>query len=83
MHPEWDAHLPKHRNGDTCKAIAYSKKSLLHSHIIDNILNHPLANPNSIIIDIKKDDQIIARLVNTYHTIPPMGHSLQYLLSEQ
>ena len=28
MHPEWDAHLPKHRNGDTCKAIAYTKKGV-------------------------------------------------------
>jgi hypothetical protein len=79
MHPKWDAHLPKHRNGNTCKAIAYTKKGLQCSHVIDNILNHPLVNPNSIIIDVKEDNQVIARLVNTYHAIPPTGHSLQYL----
>jgi hypothetical protein len=79
MHPEWDAHLPKHRNGDTCKAIAYTKKGLQRLHIIDNILNHPLANPNSIIIDVKEDNQVIARLINTYHAVPPTGHNLQYL----
>ena len=28
MHPEWDAHLPKHKSGDTCKAITYTKKAL-------------------------------------------------------
>jgi hypothetical protein len=60
MHPEWDAHLPKHRNGQTCKAVTYSKKSLLCSHIVNNVLNHPLANPNSIIIDIKEDKEVIA-----------------------
>jgi hypothetical protein len=56
MHLEWDAHLLKHRNGNTCKAIAYTKKGLQRSHIVDNVLNHPLANPNSIIIDVKEDD---------------------------
>ena len=60
MHPEWDAHLPKHRNGQICKAVAYSKKTLTRSHIIDNVLEHPLANPNSIILDVKKGDDIIA-----------------------
>jgi hypothetical protein len=81
MHPEWDTHLPKHRNGDICKAIAYMKKTLQCSHIIDNVLNHPLTNPNLIIIDIKEDNQIIARLVNMYHAVPPMGHGLQYLFN--
>jgi hypothetical protein len=79
MHPKWDAHLPKHRNGDTCKAIAYTKKGLQCPHVIDNVLNHPLTNPNSIIIDVKEDNQVIARLVNMYHAVPPTGHSLQYL----
>jgi hypothetical protein len=78
MHPEWDAHLPKHRNGQICKAIAYSKKSLVCSHIIDNVLNHPLANPNSIILDVKEDSDIIARLVNTYHAVPHNGHMLEH-----
>jgi len=44
MHPEWDAHLPKHRNSQICKAIAYFKKSLVCSHIVENVLDHPLAN---------------------------------------
>ena len=81
MHPEWDAHLPKYRNGDICKVIAYTKKGLQRSHIIDNVFNHPLANPNSIIINVKEDNQVIARLVNTYHAAPPTGHSLQYLFN--
>jgi hypothetical protein len=80
MHPEWDAHLPKHRNGQICKAVAYSKKSLVRSHIIENVLDHPLANPNSIILDVREDNDIIARLINTYHAVPPNGHGLQYLL---
>jgi hypothetical protein len=79
-HPEWDAHLPKHRNGQTCKAVAYSKKSLIRSHIVENVLDHPLANPNSIILDVKEDSDVIARLVNTYHAVPQNGHGLQYLL---
>ena len=81
MHPEWDAHLPKHRNGQICKAVAYSKKSLVRSHIVENVLDHPLANPNSIILDVKEDSDVIARLVNTYHAVPQNGHRLQYLLN--
>jgi hypothetical protein len=60
MHPEWDAHLPKHRTGQICKAIAYTKKSLQCSHIVDNMLDHPLANLNSIILDVKEVDEVIA-----------------------
>ena len=60
MHPEWDAHLPKHRPGQICKAIAYTKKLLTRSHIVDNILDHPLANPNSIILDVKEENDVIA-----------------------
>jgi hypothetical protein len=52
-----------------------------HSHIVNNVLNHPFPNPNLIILDIKEDNQVIARLVNTYHTIPPIGHGLQYLFN--
>jgi hypothetical protein len=44
MHLEWDAHLPKHRNGQICKAVAYTKKSLIRSHIVNNILDHPLVS---------------------------------------
>ena len=80
MHLEWDAHLPKHRNGQICKAITYTKKLLICSHIVNNILNHPLANPNSIILDVKEDNEVIARLINTYHVVPHNGHGLQYLL---
>ena len=80
MHLEWDAHLPKHRNGQICKAITYTKKLLICSHIVNNILDHPLANPNSIILDVKEDNEVIARLINTYHVVPHNGHGLQYLL---
>jgi hypothetical protein len=80
MHPEWDAHLPKHRNDQICKAVVYSKKSLVRSHIVENILDHPLANLNSIILDVKEDNDIIARLINIYHAVPQNGHNLQYLL---
>jgi hypothetical protein len=80
MHPEWDAHLPKHKNGQICKAVAYTKKSLGCSHIVENILNHPLANPNSIILNVKEDGEVLARLMNTYYAVPPNGHNLQYLL---
>jgi hypothetical protein len=56
------------------------QKWLYNAHTsLRNILNHPLANSNSIIINIKKDNQIIARLVNMYHAVPPTGHGLQYL----
>jgi len=60
MHLEWDTHLPKHRSRDTCKAVTYTKKSLQCLHIIDNVLDHPLINPNTTILDIKEDNQVIA-----------------------
>jgi len=78
--PMWDTHLPKHRQGETCKVVAYTKQSLVRSHIVSNNLAHPLANANTVILDIMETDTIIMRLISLYHTVPPSGHDLQHLL---
>ena len=78
--PMWDTHLPKHRQGETCKVVAYTKQSLVRSHIVSNNLAHPLANANTVILDIMETNIIIMQLISLYHAVPPLGHDLQHLL---
>jgi hypothetical protein len=73
----WELHLPHHRNGKVCKTVAYSHKSTISS---DNLIAHPLANPNSLILDLKDDEEsIMLRVISTYHACPDHSHTLDYL----
>jgi hypothetical protein len=65
----WDMHFPQHKPDEQCKAVVYTRKALLHSYTIQNNITHPLSNPNSVVIDILKSDELLAQLINIYN--PP------------
>jgi hypothetical protein len=72
----WETHLPRHTTGQMYKAVIYTRKSLEQCFTIRNQLTHPLSNPCSIVLDIVKDEDILARLINTYNPPPqPRQHS--------
>jgi hypothetical protein len=83
INPAWDVHLPKLAPGEACKALAYTRRSLLQSHVVHNDVTHPLANTCSLVLDIKDDNDTILKVVNTYHSQPATGHNLQYLLQHE
>ena len=66
----WETHLPRHKDGEQCKAAAYTRKTLARDFIIRNQLTHPLSTPNSVVIDILEGDEILARLINIYNPPP-------------
>jgi hypothetical protein len=77
----WDLHLPTHNPSDTCKAITYTCKSCLPSANLSNVTTHPLANPNTVILDIKDDHNITMWVINFYHAVPRMEHHALHFLS--
>jgi hypothetical protein len=76
----WDIHLPKHKDADTCKVAAYTKKILLQSHAVINRVNHDLANPNTMVLDVLDKNDTQLRILNIYHEVPKSGHGLRQLL---
>ena len=76
LNNKWDVHLLRHNPSDTIKALAYSRKSLRDSHIVTNNTSHPLSTPNSIVIDVLEQGEILMRLVNVYHAVGHDGHAL-------
>jgi hypothetical protein len=81
---KWDLHISKRCNAETCKTIAYTRKSLGYAHATvktTNVLNHLLSTQNSIILDTKEDDHMSLRIINFYQVVLKNGgHNLQPLL---
>jgi len=74
--------LPQLMPTDTCKAMAYVCKTLVDNRTVVHHPNHPLAMPNSVVLDIFEDpaidDMPSLQVVNVYHP-PAHNHSLGYL----
>jgi len=74
--------LPQLMPTDTCKAMAYICKTLVDNHTVVHHPNHPLAMPNSIVLDIFEDPTLdnmpLLQVINVYHP-PSPDHSLGYL----
>ena len=78
IHSMWDLHTPCHAPTNTCKVVAYTRKTI--ASIIRNNTSDAVANLNTLALDILDDASIAMRLINIYHTVPPQGHNLHHLL---
>jgi hypothetical protein len=78
---KWDLHTPKHDVSERCKAIAYTKKTIA-SHV-HNLVQHPLSNPCTILLDVLEEDAVSLHIVNVYHDVPSRGHGLVSLFSHE
>jgi hypothetical protein len=74
----WDVHLPRHGPKDTCKVAVYSKKAITPR--IKLLANHPIANLNTMVLDILDDTTVTLRLINVYHEVPNHSYGLRNLL---
>jgi hypothetical protein len=77
----WTAHLPRLRPNETTKVAIYTKKTLIEGENFRILHQHPLANRNSMVLDIIDDNNTTLHLVNVYHQVPDWGHDLHALLS--
>ena len=77
----WETLTPKLPPNTTCKVIGYVCKALTQLGMIRNNTGHPLAMPNSLVMEIDLQDDTKIMVINTYHAIPTWGrHDLHYLL---
>jgi hypothetical protein len=77
----WEPLIPKVTLTMTCKAVGYARKSLTCSGTIWNNTTHPLATPNSLVINVTTQDAITMWIINICHAIPLTGHNLRFLFS--
>ena len=65
--PMWDLHTPRHAPTDTCKVVAYTRKSTTST--ICNITSHPMVSLNTMImiLNILNNTAITLCIINIYH----------------
>ena len=52
--------------------------------MIQNNTDHPLAMPNSLVVEIDLQDDMKIMVINTYHAVPTWGgHNLHFLLRHE
>ena len=76
----WECYLPAFTDpSDVCVAI-YVKIKFSCTFAITNVLSHSLCTPESMILDISFDQELL-RIVNIYHCTPAArdGHNLLHL----
>jgi hypothetical protein len=74
-------HVPLTKPDSLCKALIYTRHTL--KSIVQNITNHPAANPNTVILNINDNDLITLQIINIYHAVPPQGHDLDNILKHK
>src|SRR6266851_3301022 len=67
INPQWEVFTPKLTPDGTCKVLAYVRKALVDSHLVRHRPDHPLATPNSMVLDLYEDDTVSMQIVNIYH----------------
>ena len=77
----WDLHLPRHTPDQRCRAITYTRKSLSGWYSVRNQLTHPLAHPDTTVIDIMDGEDPLIRLINVYN--PPIPSPFPPTLSHK
>jgi len=78
----WECFLPSFTDPSSVRIAAYVKTDFACTFAITNILSHPISTPESMILDISFDQELL-RIVNVYHRTPidRDGHNLLHLLS--
>ena len=76
----WECFLPSFTNPSDVRVAAYVKYDFACTFAITNILSHHICTPESMILDISFNQELL-RIVNVYHRIPQDGHNLLHLFS--
>ena len=76
----WHPFLPKAFATDTCKVVAYIREQLLSSLTVTNLLDHPLASPSCLVLDVSFETDHF-QVICLYHVVPKKGHALSSLFS--
>jgi len=78
----WECFLPSFTDPSSVRIAAYVKTDFARTFAITNVLSHPISTPESMILDISFDQELL-RIVNVYHRTPidRDGHNLLHLLS--
>ena len=76
----WRSFLPKAFATDKCKVVAYIREHLLSSLIITNLLDHRLASPSCLVLDISFESDRF-QIICFYHVVLKKGHALSSLFS--
>ena len=78
----WECFLPSFTDPSSVRVAAYVKTDFARTFAITNVLSHPISSPESMILDISFDQELL-RIVNVYHRTPADrdGHNLLHILS--
>ena len=76
----WHPFLLKAFAMDTCKVVAYICEQLLSSLTVTNLLDHPLASPSCLVLDVSFETDHF-QVICFYHIVPKKGHALSSLFS--
>ena len=78
----WECYLPSFTDPSTVRVTVYIKTDFACTFAITNILSHPISTPESMILDISFEQELL-RIVNVYHRTPADrdSHNLLHLLS--
>jgi len=78
----WECFLPSFTDPSSVRVAAYVKTDFACTFAITNVFSHPISTPESMILDISFDQELL-RIVNVYHRTPVDrdSHNLLHLLS--
>ena len=76
----WECFLPSFTDPSDVRVAAYVKYDFARTFAITNVLSHPICTPESMILDISFDQELLC-IVNVYHRVPHDGHNLLHLFS--
>jgi len=78
----WECFLPSFTDPSLVRVAVYVKTDFACTFAITNVLSHPLSTPESMVLDISFDQELLC-IVNIYHRTPTDrdGHNLLHLLS--
>ena len=74
--------LPSFTDPSSICVAAYIKTDFAHTFVITNVLSHPISTPESMMLDISFEQELLC-IINIYHRTPTDrdGHNLLHLLS--
>ena len=76
----WECFLPSFTVSSDVRIAAYVKHDFACTFAITNVLSHPICTPESMILDISFDQELL-HIVNVYHRVPNDGHNLLHFFS--
>jgi len=77
----WDLYTLQHAPTDTCKAVAYTQKSIASA--VRNVTSHPMASLNTLVLDVLDNTSTTLHIVNVYHARPVTSYDLHHIFCHE